>query len=491
VLTCRGPEYEKAVQEGDVLRTAGVIELCALDRDDLHVYLEETTRYDRTDKWAHVFMELDEHPEGPLATALKTPLMAWLCGTIYGKEESDPSQLLARDSKGNLKFGSTKAVEGHLLDELIPTVFDSAREKERSPRGWTGQKAKRWLTFLAVHLHRLGTRDLAWWYLYRAIPRPALGVAFSFVLVPAFGLAAGLVAGLGAGILFGLLVGLAGGFAVGLVGPSGPSDVESQSRLVTESFAHKFGRATVFGLAVWLAAGLASMLVFGLATGLWVWLVGAFVGICAGGANILLSKWFDLRASRMPVAEPLAVLRLARVSTLASALTYGLATLSAGVLSAGLEVGVAAALSVGLSIFFVNAWGGFAISRACLAVSGRLPWRLTSFLDEAHQDDVLRQPTDVYQFHHARLQDRLVRRWYEKAAAAGHTDAMYKLAVLLAEPDPTAARGWYEKAAAAHTGVMANLGELLAEIQGPPAAVREGRRRPHRRDGQPRAAAGG
>jgi TPR repeat protein len=51
------------------------------------------------------------------------------------------------------------------------------------------------------------------------------------------------------------------------------------------------------------------------------------------------------------------------------------------------------------------------------------------------------------------------RRWWEKAASAGNTNAMFNLGLLLQDSDPEAARRWWEKAAnAGHRDAMFNLG---------------------------------
>ena len=56
------------------------------------------------------------------------------------------------------------------------------------------------------------------------------------------------------------------------------------------------------------------------------------------------------------------------------------------------------------------------------------------------------------------------RRWYKKAAKAGHPDAMHNLGALLADSHPSKARYWYKKAAkAGHSDAMHNLGALLAD----------------------------
>jgi hypothetical protein len=49
------------------------------------------------------------------------------------------------------------------------------------------------------------------------------------------------------------------------------------------------------------------------------------------------------------------------------------------------------------------------MTRLWHAHCGRLPLRLMRFLDDAHRRGVLRQVGAVYQFRHARLQDRLAR----------------------------------------------------------------------------------
>jgi hypothetical protein len=55
--------------------------------------------------------------------------------------------------------------------------------------------------------------------------------------------------------------------------------------------------------------------------------------------------------------------------------------------------------------YAASAW--FAVTRSWLAARGRLPWRLTVFLEDARRRGVLRQMGAVYQFRHARLQDHL------------------------------------------------------------------------------------
>jgi hypothetical protein len=71
----------------------------------------------------------------------------------------------------------------------------------------------------------------------------------------------------------------------------------------------------------------------------------------------------------------------------------------------GLEAAFAGGLGYGLSL---TAWGQWvALARIWLPLTGRLPWRLIAFLDDACRRGVLRQAGAVYQFRHAELRDHL------------------------------------------------------------------------------------
>jgi hypothetical protein len=75
----------------------------------------------------------------------------------------------------------------------------------------------------------------------------------------------------------------------------------------------------------------------------------------------------------------------------------------------GLGVGLANLIGWGPTMGFVQArWGSYTVSRYWLAMSGILPWRLMSFLDDAYaRRGILRQFGAAYQFRHAELQRRL------------------------------------------------------------------------------------
>ncbi|TXS35124.1 NACHT domain-containing protein [Streptomyces sp. uw30] len=55
----------------------------------------------------------------------------------------------------------------------------------------------------------------------------------------------------------------------------------------------------------------------------------------------------------------------------------------------------------------LSAWGRLLTVRVWFGITGRLPWRLLTFLKDAHARGVLRQTGALYQFRHLRLQERL------------------------------------------------------------------------------------
>jgi hypothetical protein len=71
-------------------------------------------------------------------------------------------------------------------------------------------------------------------------------------------------------------------------------------------------------------------------------------------------------------------------------------------------VGLATGIGFGLVVTTLRApWLAYMIARSWLALRGQLPWRLMSFLEDAHRLGALRQVGTVHQFRHIDLQRRL------------------------------------------------------------------------------------
>ena len=81
-------------------------------------------------------------------------------------------------------------------------------------------------------------------------------------------------------------------------------------------------------------------------------------------------------------------------------------------LSYGLGIGIVDFVAIALVLaFYQSRWGAFTLARWWLSGSGRVPFRLMTFLNDAHVNrEALRQVGAIYQFRHAELQRHLAHR---------------------------------------------------------------------------------
>ncbi|MEU6197041.1 hypothetical protein [Streptomyces sp. NPDC047061] len=85
------------------------------------------------------------------------------------------------------------------------------------------------------------------------------------------------------------------------------------------------------------------------------------------------------------------------------------------------HVGTQLWLPLGTTAVALSAWGRFAVARVWLGVTGRLPWRLMAFLDDAHRRGVLRRSGAYFEFRHLRLQSHMA---HDDTPATGASDAL-------------------------------------------------------------------
>jgi transcriptional regulator with XRE-family HTH domain len=444
VIACRSREYEQVVAAGSLVRAAPVVELDDLAPAAVIAYLRAGRSFlGAPARWEPVLAHLGRGEPGPLVGALSTPLMASLARTVYDDSGADPGELV--DER---RFSCREAIEDHLLDALIPAVFADDPPADDPRRRWRADEARRWLTYLAERLQQRGTRDLAWWDLspWRPSATPLLCLAGTAL----FGVA-GWWLGTGYALLMMAVGGCGFGFMIGFTDDRWP--VRTASRLDRQLGASLLG-GLGSGLGLGLKVGLGVGAVFGalavLISGSWVWLLAvlllaaalalpvclawglgsALVGALVRTSGDLVSPRAALRSDRTALAFTLATaglgigvveLVLGLVPVVAEWMLWGLR------LGARHPVNVAGPLLsllhpfalVGLAtIVAVYPWPKYQAARAWYAMTGRLPRRLMGFLDDAHHLGVLRQVGPVYQFRHARLQERLAgdvppieRRW--------------------------------------------------------------------------------
>ncbi|MBE8526014.1 helix-turn-helix domain-containing protein [Amycolatopsis sp. H6(2020)] len=475
VLTSRPDEYAAAVAATDVLTAAAGVELTDLTPADVLGYLPRTTRRPAPDGapgtvWDPVIGELGSDTGAALAAVLSTPLMVVLARTVYSDAPGDdPSVLL--DSR---RFPTAEAVEDHLLGSFVPTVY---RDRPR----WDPGRAGRWLGYLARHLDRLGTHDLAWWRLGGSLRRSsrivavvlaamlATAVADWLVFVPvdivALGFLPGLAAGLVDGLLVGSVVGLAFGLVHGIMVVYGglvfePSRMQVRLRGRTgrpeggllRRFAGRFGAGLLGGFVVGLGYGPVTAITRAVANGFPPefgelvetaavnTLVSGLVFGLAAGATFGLISVLETPLDLSSAASPGTLLRANRTTVVRQVLAFGpllaLAIAAGGrvvvellqgvlgplvwTLSGGLIIGAIGGLGGAVAyVFAFTAWGQWlVVSRVWLPLTGRLPWATAAFLEDAYRRGILRQAGAVYQFRHARLQDHLARTFEEPAAPA-------------------------------------------------------------------------
>ncbi len=415
------------------VRGAAVLELRPVDAATAGKYLLNATA-DRH-RWEPVLRALGT--PAPVGRALTTPLMLALAREIYNPVPGqhpgglrEPAELLSP------ALENREMVEEHLLDAFIPAAYRTAPGRSTSYRGsWTAARAEPWLVFLARHLeYTMASTNLAWWQLEQAIPKAVnkvagttaavLGLAIMFVATA--GNSAGVAARLGAALVVGLTAGLAilgmgrhpqnpmtsVGWSLGHIARLAKRPQAGQRRRRPGQFVVLAGvtfpvgmilTALVFGLAaevVWLAVGLAALGIHGV--------YGELSLVATPGALLAGERRSYLVLGTITILYgTVAGLVLGTACGRAVRALFGITDGP----SLGACAGIAFAIAIILGLSMIGAaWSRGRISSLLLAMRGRLPWRLMTFLDDAHRHGILRQAGAVYQFRHYELQRRLATR---------------------------------------------------------------------------------
>jgi NACHT domain len=256
VVTCRTGVYTRIRElRGDAglhgATTIALQPLSAIDiYDYLHHYRDQLGIPD--DAWAPVIDQIGQNPEGPLATALRTPWLLGLAVTALGRDRRTVAQLAAcRD---------TTEIRDLLFAALIPAAIHGTR-RTGPTRDYTEQKVQTWMHTLAQHLERrraegTGGTEISLgevWALAgtrrcRALHTLAVG------LVP--GLAVGLAGWPVGHPMFGLIFGLGAGFVVGLVALRAPNVTAPKRFAWRVPGRSRWRKGLKVGLVVGLVVGL-------------------------------------------------------------------------------------------------------------------------------------------------------------------------------------------------------------------------------------------
>ncbi|MER7107168.1 hypothetical protein [Streptomyces sp. NPDC000229] len=132
VVTCRTDAYSSAAAAAGPLTGAAVVEPAPVDAADALTSL----RAERPDRWGGLASHVEQQPHGTVAEALTSPLMVALARTVYADGDADPAELEDLPTR--------EAVEDHLLDALVPTLYARAQRQDPGrPRPWSPERAHR------------------------------------------------------------------------------------------------------------------------------------------------------------------------------------------------------------------------------------------------------------------------------------------------------------------------------------------------------------
>ena len=245
----------------------------------------------------------------------------------------------------------------------------------------------------------------------------------------AVGIFVGAVAGISGGIVGSLAGGLVGGFVVGILstfngGVAGGVADGTLAGVIVGLTIGRAGRRRPAQGTTWSKAGIVSGLGIGLAVGIVAALTsGVLAGIVFGPVAAIAAGFAgaiggapveDLKAvgpNAVLIRDRRTFLTVGSVTWLAVALVTKFMTgLAPGNAQGAINWVVAIAFGLGAGLLAASvqaAWGAFAAASYWQATRGRLPWRLMSFLADAHERGALRQEGAYYQFRHPELRDHL------------------------------------------------------------------------------------
>jgi hypothetical protein len=418
VLLTRTAEMAAAAAQA-LLHGAAAIELQDIDPGTAADYLTRTQLDPPPSGWHELTSRLRQEPGCPLAQALNNPLMLTLVRDTYHVGDQAGELLGLRNAAGYP--ASNEDIADYLLDRVLPTAY--TQRPGEPPLRYDLVTAERALRRIAARMNKEQTRDLQWWripaWIYAAPRVIATCLAAGLVAGLVFGLGVGLGDGLGYGLEAGLGYGVVVGLAVGLM--VGRRD-DVPKRIAPVRWGQVFRRTPlVLGLLAALLAGV------------WAWFGGGYIagfvggtvaGLAAGLGTGLVAGMSRPGTDSTGSLSPLGSWRSDRAFGLMTGLVAGLVVgIGLGFMSGlidGLQSGAGRGLSNGPLVALVFGVGvGFGVGLAYpqswrsslafaqLAISDGTPVRLMRFLEDARSRNVLRTVGPVYQFRHARLQDRL------------------------------------------------------------------------------------
>ncbi|GAA2279130.1 MULTISPECIES: NACHT domain-containing protein [Kitasatospora] len=161
ILTCRTDDYREAIGHTEVLRAAAVVEPVPLTAQEVADYLLGSATPQHQERWEPLAGALVRDPSSTVARVLTVPLNLWLCRKVYARPIKGEAP---GDLADHRRFPDARAIEGHLLKSLVPSVYPSnppplPHPDRKAPDRWSRNVWRRdpkrvtaWFTYLARHL---------------------------------------------------------------------------------------------------------------------------------------------------------------------------------------------------------------------------------------------------------------------------------------------------------------------------------------------------
>ena len=382
------------------LQGAATIELCDVDPEIAADYLTRVQLNPPPPAWTHLTERLRHEPDSPLAHALSNPLMLTLVRDTF-PEGNDVDELLDFfDSKR--RSTSRDDIVDYVLDRVLPIAYAKIPGRPTPP--YNLPTAQRSLRHIATQMNIDGTRDLQWWH----IPNWASRTSRVLATMPAVGLVIGLVVGVTLSAVQAIPIAVTFGLSLGFLAGSRGEYPERVNRIGWKTISKP--RTLSYGLSNGLSLGIWNGVLFGVM----VWLfdgiqAGVVIGLVACTVTIMAFILITPSADDGSSATPLSSWHGDWTVVFLLSVIFGLLSGSVfAVLSSspvlGLDLGLIGGIAFGLCASEV--WPT-SITFIQLRVRWHSPIRMIRFLEDARERNILRTIGPVYQFRHARLQDRL------------------------------------------------------------------------------------
>lgn len=466
---------------GDALTGGAVIEPAPLTPADAARYLTGCLPPGSIDRWRHLLASLRNGAASPLSEALSTPLALWLLRKVYVDTRTDPAELCRfPDAEAVVDHLLDHLLDAEPADARKWLAFLAHHMSAIGTRDlawWQLHRAAPRASAITAGLVAGSALALADIVMdgfrgnlaYGLVGGPVLGLIFGLVVGFARRLTVGHVIGLwfsffmaviGVGAAFAgkpvpaLLFTITGAISITLVvvlavratGPTTSTPAYANLRLrrrarlllrkltgwaerdlglrIVPGFAAGFVFGGTFGLLFGNGLQLGGRISSGLASGLLLGLVAGLVSWLAVG----LIAWAETPISDERPQSPALTfrrdLRLVCVKSIATgsalAVVFGVqdAVIGGNWLTGGLFAGVFVTILTAFGVGLHQASGRYLVTVLALGLRRRTPLRLLAFLDDAHRLGLLRRTGPVYQFRHAKLQDRLALSSQTRAARA-------------------------------------------------------------------------